>query len=120
MLENNMKLSTTQKTYIKALRRLGLALEKLESHIDRTRRAVDGRTDPTSLRVKSRLKVYDEILEKQRQLAEKVCKNYETEQWNDFAQNLKLIGALSSMINDDARQTVFGEQEVESAKQHYC
>jgi hypothetical protein len=115
-----MKLSTTQKTYIEALRRLGLALEKLESHIDRTRRAVDGRTDPTSLRVKGRLKVYDEILEKQRQLAEKVCKNYETEQWNDFTQNLKLIGALSSMINDDAKQAVFGDQEVDSAKQHYC
>jgi len=50
-----------------------------------------------------RLDSYDDILAKQKELAEELCKFVSKGDWNEVTRYVGLINGLSSMIRDDAR-----------------
>lgn len=50
-----------------------------------------------------RLNSYDGILEKQRNLANKLCDLIKVGDWDEVSRHVSLINGLSAMIRDDAR-----------------
>lgn len=115
-----MKITETEKQYLQVLKRLGIALEHLELTIKRVKATTQNKTDEVSLRVKSRIPSYDQILKKQRQLAVKICDNFESKNWEELSQNLKVVAGLSSLISNDAKEVVFGEKEEIKSAMHFC
>lgn len=60
--------------------------------------------------VLQRIKSYQSILEKQRDLATTLCGHMTLGNWPEVARHIKLINGLSSMIRDDARE-ILGQSE---------
>ena len=50
-----------------------------------------------------RINQYDSILEKQRNLAQSLCKHINDGEWDEVSRHVGLINGLSAMIRDDAR-----------------
>ena len=50
-----------------------------------------------------RLSSYDGILEKQRNLADSLCKYIENSEWDEVNRHVSLINGLSGLIRDDAK-----------------
>ncbi|MCB0335200.1 MAG: hypothetical protein KDD62_02810 [Bdellovibrionales bacterium] len=50
-----------------------------------------------------RLNSYDDILAKQRHLAETLCSHIDQGEWDEVNRHVSLINGLSAMIRDDAR-----------------
>lgn len=55
-----------------------------------------------------RVENYEQILNKQRKLADEMWRQVSQSNWAEVARYVKLINALSSMIRDDAREVVTG------------
>ena len=53
--------------------------------------------------VMARLKSYDDILSKQRGLAQTLCNHIKGGNWDEVTRHVSLINGLSAMIRDDAR-----------------
>ena len=51
-----------------------------------------------------RIGEYEQILEKQRNLATALCGHSTLGNWDEVARHIKLINGLSAMIRDDARE----------------
>ena len=57
-----------------------------------------------------RIRMYEDILEKQRSLATALCAHASMGDWKEVARHVKLINGLSTMIRDDARELVRGSE----------
>lgn len=64
--------------------------------------------DDTPPEVLKRIELYEEILEKQQNLATALCGHASLGNWSEVSRHVKLINGLSAMIRDDAREVVSG------------
>jgi len=82
--------------------RLFSSFTDLEGAIKSARGALEkkGSISPEILK---RLDSYDDILSKQKNLAEELCQFINKGDWNEVTRYVGLINGLSSMIRDDAR-----------------
>jgi len=69
------------------------------------KQSVEARANP-SKDVLKRINYYEEILNKQRRLAETMCDYIKQDKWDEVTRHVKLINGLSSMIHEDARELV--------------
>jgi hypothetical protein len=70
-----------------------------------------------------RIRLYEEILAKQRDLATALCGHAALGNWNEVARHVKLINGLSYMIRDDAREIMGGTSREANQEHHevtYC
>ena len=71
-----------------------------------------------------RLKSYDGILSKQRELAAKLCEHMSAGNWDEVARHVSLINGLSAMIRDDARTILsalsLNTDSKQNADSHFC
>ena len=55
-----------------------------------------------------RIESYEEILEKQQNLATALCGHASLGNWDEVSRHVRLINGLSAMIRDDARDVISG------------
>ncbi len=84
------------------VRRLFQSFIELEKAISTAKSTLLKQKEP-SQQVLDRIKTYEEILEKQRELATALCGHASLGNWEEVARHVKLINGLSFMIRDDAR-----------------
>lgn len=89
------------------INRLFQSFAELERAITTANQALKNRKD-TPPELLERVRVYEEILDKQRSLATAMCGHASLENWNEVARHIKLINGLSMMIRDDARDILSG------------
>ena len=82
--------------------RLFQSLTELESAINGAKATLLKNGNP-ALAVIERLNSYDEILQKQRNLAGELCVHINKQEWDEVNRHVSLINSLSSLIRDDAR-----------------
>lgn len=84
------------------INRLFKSFEELETAISSAKRTLETKENvPTE--VVERLHSYDDILEKQRGLAQELCGYIDAGDWDQVGRLVGLINGLSAMIRDDAR-----------------
>lgn len=91
----------------KVVKNLFRSLDELEQSIAIARRVL-AQQDPIPLEVMRRVANYEDILTKQRKLAKKLCNAMVEGKWDEVARYVKLINALSAMIQEDARSLMKG------------
>jgi hypothetical protein len=84
------------------VRRLFQSFVELEKAISTAKKTLLSQKEPQQ-HVLDRIKTYEEILEKQRELATAMCGHAALGNWEEVARHVKLINGLSFMIRDDAR-----------------
>ncbi|RMD86402.1 MAG: hypothetical protein D6808_03415 [Candidatus Dadabacteria bacterium] len=84
------------------LERLFSSFTELEQAIGSAKASLEKR-DFVPESIIERIRSYDEILEKQRSLAVKLCDHINKGQWEEVARHVNLINGLSAMIRDDAK-----------------
>lgn len=94
------------------IERLFASFQELETAITSARRTLKEKGD-VPLDIMARLNSYDDILVKQRRLAEDLCIHLHREDWDEVSRHVGLINALSALIRDDA-QSVLSSSSVES------
>ena len=82
--------------------RLFVSFTELESAIHSAKDTLKQRT-AVPPEVIERLNSYDGILAKQRALANTLCENIKSGDWDEVSRKVNLINGLSAMIRDDAR-----------------
>ncbi len=103
--------------------RLYSSFVELEHAISAARETLlsKGQTSPMLL---ERLDSYDEILNKQRQLAETLCEKIESKEWDSVSRIVSLINGLSCMLRNDTREILISDSLVsereEYSKEQYC
>ena len=84
------------------INRLYRSFEELEVAISSAKKTLEEKESvPES--VIERINSYDNILDKQRGLAKKLCHFINEGDWDEVARHVGLINGLSAMIRDDAR-----------------
>lgn len=81
------------------------SLDELGRAIGLAKRTVEARKNPSPDLLK-RISYYEEILLKQRRLAEAMCNYIKQDKWDEVTRHVKLINGLSSLIHEDARELV--------------
>ena len=84
------------------IERLFTSFGDLEHAIDSAKRTMLEKGNVPQA-VMARLESYDGILEKQRNLARKLCEHINANNWAEVTRHVSLINGLSAMIRDDAR-----------------
>ena len=84
------------------INRLFKSFEELETAISSAKQTLETKENVPEEVVK-RLRSYDNILEKQRGLAQELCGHIAAGNWDEVARHVGLINGLSAMIRDDAR-----------------
>ena len=84
------------------IERLFLSFTELEQAIESAKINLELKGVATE-DILERLKSYDEILLKQRELAHGLCDNIEKNNWDEVARHVSLINGLSALIKDDAK-----------------
>lgn len=82
--------------------RLFQSFTELEEAIFSARQTLAKR-DEVPDEIMTRLKSYDGILSKQRNLAESLCQHITKGNWDEVSRHVGLINGLSAMIRDDAK-----------------
>jgi hypothetical protein len=104
--------------------RLYNSFTELETAINSARKTLAEReTVPEG--VMERLRSYDDILAKQRRLANELCGHIRGGNWDEVTRHVSLINGLSSMIRDDARAilgalNLNSDKAEEDAELSYC
>lgn len=83
------------------IQKLFNSFDELERSITTARKSLI-RRDPIPLMLLKRVSQYEEMLTKQRKLAQELCRHIHSENWDEVARHTKLINAFSSMIYNDA------------------
>lgn len=91
------------------INRLFESFRELERAIVAARTTLEGKENPPA-EMLGRISQYEEILEKQKNLATTMCGHVSLGNWDEVARHIKLINGLSSMIRDDARELLGGTQ----------
>ena len=86
---------------------LFLSFSRLEKAIETAKSCVSA-NQSASKEILNRLHSYEEILYKQKQLANALCTHTAHRDWNEVSRHIKIINGLSRMIRDDAREIVGG------------
>jgi hypothetical protein len=84
------------------IERLFSSFTDLEKAIHSARSTLEQR-ESISPQVLERLRSYDDILGKQKKLAETLCGHIKDGNWDEVTRHVGLINGLSAMIRDDAR-----------------
>jgi hypothetical protein len=87
--------------------RLFQSFVELERAIRSARVALEKKGNPPRELV-DRIESYEEMLDKQRTLANDIVGFVDRGEWQHVDRNVKLINAMSQMIRDDAREIVMG------------
>lgn len=87
--------------------RLFQSFGELERAIASAKQALEGKQTPPQ-ELLERIDSYEQILLKQRRLAEELCGFANSGNWGGVERNIKVINGLSQMIRDDAREVVAG------------
>ena len=85
--------------------RLFRSFDELETAITSARRALE-RLDKDNTDIIKRMNSYQQMLTKQRYLANELCDHAGSGKWEEVDRHIKLINGLSLMIRDDAREIV--------------
>ena len=85
------------------INRLFESFRELETAIRTARVTLETKEEQPAEMLK-RISSYEEILEKQKNLATTMCGHVSLGNWDEVARHIKLINGLSSMIRDDARE----------------
>ncbi len=62
--------------------------------------------EPENEEVITRIRYYEEVLSKQKRLAQSLCECITKENWAEVTRLIRLINGLSSLIHNDARELV--------------
>ncbi|MCB0344042.1 MAG: hypothetical protein KDD66_02950 [Bdellovibrionales bacterium] len=89
------------------IKRLFDSFGELERAIHSARTTLNNKSNPPA-DLLEHIKVYEEILDKQRSLATALCGYASLGDWNEVARHVRLINGLSAMIRDDAREVLAG------------
>lgn len=84
------------------IERLFSSFEDLEQAINSAKKTLAER-ESIPEEIVERLRSYDDILLKQRNLAQKLCYHIQHGEWDEVSRHVGLINGLSAMIRDDAR-----------------
>lgn len=84
------------------IHRLFHSFVELEQAIQTARQTLRSQKKQPRL-ILERLGTYEEILEKQRSLANDLCDHVTAKNWPEVCRHVRLINGLSAMIRDDAR-----------------
>ena len=87
------------------VQKLFQSLDELERAITIAKRSLESRPE-TDEELLERVHYYEEMLGKQRKLAEGMCEYIKQENWVEVTRHVKLINGLSSLIHDDARELI--------------
>lgn len=82
--------------------RLFSSFTDLEKAIDSAKVTL-AKKESVPAEIMTRLKSYDTILAKQRELASTLCDHINKGNWDEVSRHVGLINGLSAMIRDDAR-----------------
>lgn len=93
------------------IKKLFESFNVLELAIISAKKTIEQRPD-APLSVLERLHSYNEILCKQRELAENLDFHCKFGNWDEVARHIKLINGLSGMIRDDAKDILFAIDKV--------
>lgn len=85
--------------------RLFRSFDELEVAISSARQALERFGDANSDILK-RIETYQQMLNKQRALANSLCNHAGSGKWEEVDRHIKLINGLSLMIRDDAREII--------------
>ena len=85
--------------------RLFNSFDELERAILSARRALE-KFNGDNQDIINRLNTYQDMLDKQRQLALALCSHAGCGKWEEVDRHIKLINGLSLMIRDDAREII--------------
>lgn len=88
--------------HVSIIERLFSSFTDLEKAIHSARSTLAERENVPE-EVMARLKSYDDILAKQKGLAETLCGHIRGGNWDEVTRHVSLINGLSAMIRDDAR-----------------
>lgn len=106
------------------INRLFQSFSDLERAIGSARKTLEER-EGIPPEVVARLSSYDDILEKQRNLAKELCQSIKNGDWDEVTRKVGLINGLSSMIRDDARAilsslSLNNDSSETDEKMHFC
>ncbi len=90
-----------------AIKRLFESFSELDSAI-RGLRATTERNGQGNKVLDGRIRVYEEMLNKQKALALALCAYATLGNWNEVTRHIRLINGLSTMLRDDARELLSG------------
>jgi hypothetical protein len=62
--------------------------------------------EPENQEIMGRIRYYEEVLAKQKRLAQSLCEFITKENWAEVTRHIRLINGLSSLIHNDARELV--------------
>ena len=88
------------------IKKLFQSFRELENAISSARESLEDSENPSQKLIK-RIETYEEILEKQRELATAMCGYASLGNWPEVERHIKLINGLSSMIRDDAQEMAY-------------
>ncbi len=80
------------------------SFQALERRIEVARQALSGEQPTLAHEILLRLKSYEEAVEKQRRLAEKLCDYIQIGHWTEVLRHVKLINGFSTVVYADAMQ----------------
>ncbi|MCB0317929.1 MAG: hypothetical protein KDD56_04175 [Bdellovibrionales bacterium] len=105
------------------IERLFSSFTELETAIKGAKQTLEEKNSvPTE--VIERLSSYDDILEKQRVMATKLCDHINKGEWDEVGRQVNLINGLSQLIRDDARAILksiaTGDKLSDTEKTNYC
>jgi len=83
--------------------RLFDSFKELDSAIHSAKRTLEKKDTPPK-EVLDRIRVYEEMVEKQRALATALAGHVTLENWSEVSRHIQLINGFSTMIRDDARE----------------
>ncbi|MEZ4753146.1 MAG: hypothetical protein R3A13_02410 [Bdellovibrionota bacterium] len=105
------------------IERLFSSFTELETAIRGARETLE-KKDSIPKEVMQRLRSYDDILDKQRSMATKLCDHINKGECDDVGRQVNLINGLSQLIRDDARAILqsiaSGEKFTDEEKANYC
>lgn len=96
------------------IHRLFQSFVELEQAIEVARETLRNQNKQPRL-ILERLGIYEEILAKQRSLANDLCDRVTEKNWPEVCRHVRLINGLSAMIRDDAREILVNLKETSSA-----
>jgi hypothetical protein len=92
-----------------SIKRIFESFRQLDHALNIARKSLDRCEEPPQ-DLLSRISAYEDILEKQRNLATAMCGYASLENWEEVHRHIKLINGLSAMIRDDAREAATVKQ----------
>ena len=85
------------------IKRLFSSFDELESSIDVAKKALSIRV-PLQQALLQRISNYEDVLMKQRKLADRLCDYIARADWDEVNRHVRLINGLSAMIYGDAKE----------------